>query len=205
MGLNDMSSMPCLAAGASLFLLASLSGCTSLAVMRHVPLATMSRLASLKMTDIDPDQLRVAARLPSALEPRPQGVKLQLDVASSPATPAAHEAFILESVGEPAEHSPLAAWQRPGARIWLYRLAPADVVRLRQITSGASEKGGASLSISAGVDACHRAPLDSAALPATTLLRTNASGYFVLVEDLDLRSLVSDQDIATKIPACAAR
>ena len=57
------------------------SGCANLAVMSHVPLSTMSRLSSLKLAEIDPAELRLAARLPDALEPRSHGVKVRIDAA----------------------------------------------------------------------------------------------------------------------------
>jgi hypothetical protein len=181
------------------------SGCSSLAVMSHVPLSTLSRLATLKVEDVDPDQLRVAARLPSVLEPRPQGAKVQITVLRSGATSKVTESFTLEPVTQPTELAPLAAWEQPGAHVWLYRLMPADVVRLRYVVAeGSAPSTGSSVSISAGVDACHRAPLGSQALPATTLLRVNRSGYFVLVDSLDLRSVVSDTDLDRNVPGCAA-
>ena len=66
---------------------ALLCGCTSLAVMSHVPVSTMARLASLKLAEIEPSELRVAARLPEALEPRRDGVKVHVDGSgSSPAS-----------------------------------------------------------------------------------------------------------------------
>jgi len=60
---------------------ALVGGCTGLTVMSHVPLSTMSRLSSLKLAEIEPAELRVAARLPDALEPRPDGVTVHIDVA----------------------------------------------------------------------------------------------------------------------------
>jgi hypothetical protein len=174
--------------------------------MSHVPLSTVSRLSTLKVNDIDADQLRVAARLPSALEPRPQGVKVQLAISRAGETAKVSESFTLEPVTQPAELAPLAAWEQPGAHLWLYRLMPADVVRLRHIVAeGSAPSPGSSVSISAGVDACHRAALGSQALPTTTLLRVNGSGYFALVDGLDLRSLVSDADLERNVPGCAAR
>src|SRR5262252_2802293 len=59
---------------------ASAGACANLTVISHVPLSTMSRLASLKLAEIDPAELRVAARLPDALEPRSHGVKVRIDV-----------------------------------------------------------------------------------------------------------------------------
>jgi hypothetical protein len=60
---------------------ALVDGCANLTIMSHVPLSTMSRLSSLKLAEIEPAELRLAARLPDALEPRPRGVKVRIDVA----------------------------------------------------------------------------------------------------------------------------
>jgi hypothetical protein len=184
-------------------LAAFLSSCTNLTVMSHVPLSTLSRLSSLKVADIDPELLRVAVRLPAALEPRQQGVSVHLVISGSSDMPAQTESFTLEPVSQANELAAIAAWQRPDTRLWLYQLAPPDVLRLRHIMSEKSSRSGsAGVTISAGAEACHRAPLSPGPLPTTTLLRTSASGYFALVENFDIRNLVADQDIAAKIPPC---
>src|SRR5215470_9694248 len=90
------------------------SGCTSLTVMSHVPLSTMSRLASLKLTEIDPAELRVAARLPDALEPRLHGVKVRIDVGGMKHGKDSAAELILEPTVEPSELTPLSAQRRAG-------------------------------------------------------------------------------------------
>ena len=175
-------------------------GCASLTVMSHVPLSTMSRLASLKLAEIDPAELRVAARLPDALEPRSHGVKVRIDVAGMKHGKDSAAELILEPTVEPSELAPLSAQRRAGQRIWIYRLSHSDVDRLKTLIAAAS--GASGVSIAAGVEACYRKPYGSAALPTTTLLKTNATGFFVLTEDLDLRSIVSEQDLASRVPPC---
>ena len=175
-------------------------GCASLTVMSHVPLSTMSRLASLKLAEIDPAELRVAARLPDALEPRSHGVKVRIDVAGMDPGRDSTAELILEPAVEPSELAPLSAQRRAGHRIWVYRLPHSDVDRLKALIAAAS--GASGLSIAAGVEACYRKPYGSAALPTTTFLKTNATGFFVLTEDLDLRSIVSQQDLALRVPPC---
>jgi hypothetical protein len=177
--------------------MALLSGCASVAVMSSVPLASLSRLSSLTLSDIDPAELRVAARLPASLEPRPLGVKVTLDLSGAGRGP---EVFVLEPATEQPELAPLAAYRRDGTRLWVYRLSREDVVRLRRLMADATRAAG--VSIAAGVDACHRAPLGSAALPTTTLLRTNATGYFVLAADLDLAAVVPADELAARVPPC---
>lgn len=185
---------------AVLFLLVTmlLAGCTSLHVMSHVPLATMSRLSSMKLAEIDPAQLRVAARMPAHLEPRRGGVKVNIKIGAKDAS---KTELVLEPATEPSEQSVLSKFQRPGSRLWSYRLSTADAVRLQHAIR-AADGGQTGISIAAGVDACRRGPLGSQPLPTTTYLRTDASGFFVLAEDLDLRSVVSERDLASKVPAC---
>lgn len=167
--------------------------------MSHVPLSTMSRLSALKLAEIDPAQVRVAARMPERIEPRRGGVKVSIAVG----TPAAAKLeFILEPAPEPQELAGLARFQRPGERLWSYRLSAADVVRLQRALAGAGAAQ-SSVSIAAGVDACRRDQLGTAPLPTTTFLRTDAAGFMVLTEDLDLRSVVPARDLATKIAPCS--
>jgi len=175
-------------------------GCANLTVMSHVPLSTLSRLASLKLAEIDPAELRVAARLPDALEPRSHGVKVRIDVAGMKHGRDSATELILEPAVEPSELTPLSAQRRAGHRIWAYRLSHSDVDRLKALI--AATGGASGVSIAAGVEACYRKPYGSAALPTTTFLKTNATGFFVLTEDLDLRSIVSQQDLALRVPPC---
>jgi hypothetical protein len=89
--------------------------------------------------------------------------------------------------------------QCASARLWVYRLAPKDLDRLNRLRT---EAAGKKLSISVNADACHRGALEQGPLPATTFLRIDGSGYFVLVEDLDLRFVIPEQELAAKVPAC---
>lgn len=180
-----------------------LPGCTSLHVMSHVPLSTMSRLSAMKLADIDPVQLRVAARMPYHIEPRRDGVKVHLTMAGPGPAAGTTEQLILEAANEPQDLAGLSGHRRQGSRLWIFRLSEADVARLRRtIALSAGGSGERRISIAAGVDACRRAPLGSAALPTTTFLRTNASGFFILTEDLDLRGVVSERELVTKVPQC---
>jgi hypothetical protein len=168
--------------------------------MSHVPLSTMARLSSMKLAEIEPTELRVAASLPDALEPRPRGVTVRIDVAGQNHSKNAETELVLERAVEPSELAPLSPHRRAGYQIWVFRLSPDDVDRLKRLID---EAGGASgVSIAAGVEACHRKPYGSAALPTTTFLRTGGT-FFLLTEDLDLRSIVSQQDLASRVPPCA--
>jgi hypothetical protein len=118
---------------------------------------------------------------------------------SSGAASATHE-FILEPAVEASELASLSAYSRPGDRLWVYRLSQPDRDRLQRLIADA---GGASgVAVAAGVDACRRKPLGSAQLPTTTLLQTGSAGFFVVTEDLDLRNIVSERDLAARAPPC---
>ncbi len=173
-----------------------LSACSSLHVMSHVPLSSMSRLSSLKLEDIDPAHLRVAARMPELIEPRRDGVKVTVTLGSTKTE------LVLEPATEPRELAALSSFQRAGARLWSYSLTAADSARLRGLIAVAVAAGEKKVSIAAGVDACRRASLGTAPLPATTFLRTDAGGFIILTEDLDLRSVVPERDLADKVPPC---
>lgn len=176
-------------------LAALLCGCASLHVMSHVPLSTMSRLSAMKLAEIEPAQLRVAARMPEHLEPRKDGVKVTVAVGSS------RMELTLEPAAEPRELVSLSRFERRGTRIWSFRLSSSDTARLERViaTAGGGQR---QVSIAAGVDACHRRPLGTAPLLTTTFLRTDASDFLVLAEDLDLRSVVPEAQLAAKVPPC---
>jgi hypothetical protein len=160
----------------------------------------MSRLSSLKLAEIDPAELRVAARLPDALEPRSHGVKVRIEVPGLTDRKNSAVELVLELTADASELAPLSAQRRTGHRIWVYRLSRSDVDRLKTLIAEAV--GASGVSLSAGVEACHRKPYGSAALPTTTFLKTNVTGFFVLTEGLDLRRVVSEQHLAARVPPC---
>lgn len=182
----------------------SLTSCASVYVMSHVPTATMAKLSAMTVADIDPKELRVVARLARGLEPQPNGVKVTLGL-SAPQGGRRAETFALEALQTSSEMAAVARFQRLDEGLFVYQLSAADMARLsRIIDETAQASGRKSISISAGVDACHRGPLAEGALPSTTILRANTSGYFVLAEDLDIRRLVPASELAAKVPACAS-
>jgi len=84
--------------------------------MSDVPLSTMSRLSSLKLAEIEPAELRVAAHLPDALEPRPRGVTVRIDVAGQNQGKTAEAELILEPAVEPSELASLSLHRRAGTK-----------------------------------------------------------------------------------------
>jgi hypothetical protein len=136
----------------------------------------MSRLSALKLANIDPEQLRVAARLPEMLEPRRDGVKVRVDVRGSEVHDGSTLEFILEAAIDSAELVPLSAHRRAGSQLWVYRLSPRDIERLQRFIA---DRGDASsVSIAAGVHACRRNPLGSASVrPQHLFTLTHINGH----------------------------
>ncbi len=170
-------------------------------VMSHIPLASLARLIALDVSKLDPRELRVAARLPAGLEPRKGGVKVALESWSENEKKMARTELVLTDAMESSELAPLAADAISGMKIWAYKIDPRDFDRLERLRAEAAGHGHGSISV--GVDACHRGPLREGPLRSTTYLRVDASGYFKVVDDIDLRSIISEADIDSNIPACA--
>jgi hypothetical protein len=175
-------------------------GCASLTVMSHVPLASLVRLIALDVSKLDTHELRVAARLPAGLEPRKRGVKVTLESWSENEKKTARTELVLAEASESSEMAPLAAEAISGMKIWAYKVDPHDFDRLERLRAEAAGHGHGSISV--GVDACHRGPLPEGPLRSTTYLRVDASGYFKVVDDIDLHSIFSEADIVANVPAC---
>lgn len=182
------------------------SACTSLHVISHVPLSSLKRLWSFDVMALDTEGFRVAARLVDTLQPRE--VKVTIDVKRGGEKRRVE--MILVAVTDTGEHGALRGFEKQGYRLHVYRASAADVVRInelrRQMIAGHQGDGparGASGQIAVSVKACRTAPLQGQALPTTTLMRTDGSGYFVLVDDLDLRSVISTDAFESEVPKCA--
>ena len=66
-----------------------------------------------------------------------------------------------------------------------------------------SQTGGhAAIVISAGVAACRSGGLPAGALPTTAYPCARGLEYFPLMENIDVRSIVSHQDPVLKMPPC---
>ncbi len=175
----------------------------------HIPVSTMVRLRSFDLSTVDPLALRVAVRVPDALAPRPDGVKLV--VASRIADePPRREAFVLKPALEAAELAQLDAFAAKGAAIAAYRLDPADAPRVKALQAeGVKAKvehpGRNAFTISIGAEACRRTPLPDGPLLLTTYLRPDEqTGYLVFLKDIDLRQEASatDKTIDEWTPPC---
>lgn len=174
------------------------SGCANVAVVGAIPLSTYKRMWSFDIAKVDLAGFRVAARLPNALEPT--AVKVKIDFEKDGVR--RHEELRLVPAREPEELGPLQRFARTGFTLFVYRLGAEDSTRLEKLRSDTEKGRGGHGSLSVGVDSCRHAPLPSGPLLITTILRTDASGYFVMFDDLDLRAVVSESELAGKITTC---
>lgn len=175
----------------------ALAGCATAAVMSHVPLAALKKMWSFDLNKLDIPGLRVATRLPEELEPRE--VTVIIEAKGDAATSKRREEITLEPTLAAAELAPLARYQRSGFRVFIYQVAAADIERLDAMRA---VKNGGHGTIAVGVKACRRRDLPKGALLSTTLLRTDDGGYFVMLDNLDLRAIVTEAEFAAEVPSC---
>ena len=96
----------------------------------------------------------------------------------------------------------------PGLNYEAFKIAPADVPRLRalqdkirQLKSKYPNDAKGFLSVSTA--GCTTAALPQGALLVTTLIKTrNDQAFFILTKDVDLRSIVSKERLEMEVPQC---
>lgn len=186
------------------FLALILSGCG------HMPVSTMWALRNFDASTADPAMLRAAVRLPEGVEPRPGGVTFKIGWwrEGEEAKKRSLE-FVLRETNAPSEIASLADHQKPGARIFVYRVAPADVAGIRAVQAeilSEKQKRGANAhgTFGIGAEGCRRGDLPTGPLYATTFLKTDEErGYLTLLKDVDLRTLAAkNSGEADALPPC---
>jgi hypothetical protein len=165
----------------------------------HMPVTSMVRLAPVDFQTTDPDKLRVAVRLPRMLKVRAEGTVLRITVGLASGASEARN-FALRAVSE----SDAPAGE--GA-VFVFALTPRDGAELRLFRAGLMQRqkglAGGSLAIAVQPDVCRSVRLPDGPGLFTTYLKTGETdGYVPLGRDVDLRTLVSGEDIAMKIPEC---
>lgn len=182
----------------------SLAGCT------HMPVSTFWALRNFDAATVDPATLRAAIRLPEALEPQPGGVTLTVGWWQDAEEGVKHEAkFVLKESTAPQDVAPLSEEKRPGTRLYVYRVDPADYAeilsRQKQFTEEKTRSpGGTHGSFGVGAEACRRGEFPDGPLLTTSYLRTVPSGaYLTLLKNVDLRSAVTtEKPLDALIPPC---
>lgn len=169
-----------------------------------MPVTSMVKLARVDFETSDPAQLRAAIKLPRSLRPRPNGMSLRLAVRVGRAAEETRD-FALRELPAPPE---LAREADADSHVFAYRIDDADQPRLlafrSELIARKSAGQGGSLTISVQPQACRSGELPVGPLYLTSYLRTAETGtYVTLARDVDLRTIVPEQDVAEKIPRCA--
>jgi hypothetical protein len=179
-----------------------------LAACGHMPVTSMVKLARVDFTATDPGGLRAAVKLPSAIRPQRDQVRLRLTVRLASGKEDTQD-FRLAEISDPADIALLRQEIEAGTHLFAYRLDPAESARLtafrdslqRQQAAGGG-RGGA-LTISIAPEVCRSGELPPGAVLFTTYLRTaETGGYVVLTRDVDLRSVARGRDLAAEMPVC---
>lgn len=174
----------------------------------HMPVTSMVKLARVDFVATDPAGLRAAVKLPTAITPLRDQVRLRLTVRLASGKEDTQD-FRLTEVSDPADILSLRSEIDGGAHVFAYRLDPPEAARLatfrdalrkQQATSGG--RGGA-LTISIATEACRNGELPAGAVLLTTYLRTPETGDYVpLARDVDMRSVVRGRDLVAEMPVC---
>ncbi|MEQ1695093.1 MAG: hypothetical protein ABL901_04555 [Hyphomicrobiaceae bacterium] len=179
-----------------------LSGCM------HVPVSTVYKLATFDVVDSDPGVIRAAVRYPQALAVQPGGVVLTITTSGREGGKGKGiETFVLEHATERTELDAIARYRRDGMMVATYRLSGVDTVRARHLLAqhkeavARGERPG-SKGIGVAATACHVAGLPSGAILTSTFLKLDGAGYMPVIEDLDLRSQLSAEDLAAHVRPC---
>ena len=177
----------------------------------HVPLSTMVRMRGFDPGTVDPIVLRAAIRIPDSLRPQPGGLRLVVRHRLDGDEVKERELeIVLQETTEATETAPLASEAGPGMRLHVFRANPSDVERLRteQAEMAAARRRGGTRprgSLSVQADVCRAGKLPAGPLRLTTYLKTEErGGFIVLVEDVDLRTLVpKGETIERRTPPCS--
>jgi hypothetical protein len=170
----------------------------------HMPVTSMVKLARVDFQTTDPEKLRVAVRLPSALRARAEGTVLRVAVRVGKGAEEARD-FSLREITDRAELDMLAGEGEAGFHLSAYAIAANDVAHVRMFRAALMQKKqdevSGALTISVRPDTCRTGSLPSGPVLLSTYLRTGeTSGYVPLARDVDLRSF--ERDIAAMIPEC---
>jgi hypothetical protein len=185
-----------------------IGGITGLALAGcgHMPVTSMVKLARVDFVATDPAGLRAAVKLPTAIRPLRDQVRLRLTVRLASGKEDTQD-FRLTEVSDPADILSLPSEAGGGGHLFAYRLDPAEVARIAAFRDALKKqqgdgRGGA-LSISIATEACRNGELPAGPVLLTTFLRTAETGDYVpLARDVDMRSVVRGRDLVAEMPVC---
>ncbi len=178
-----------------------LSGCAT------VPLSSIMALSSIQLETTDLAQFRAAMRLPDALRPQSDGVRLRA-VTDIEGTGEMVEEFALVAVSDPADGAETGQRIDPGYTMYVFALSPEgraglEATREAIVDARAAGKHG-SLSLSVALDEfCAASPLPSGGLYATSLIKTSETGHFVVLTNrVDMRSAPEFAGALDRVKPC---
>jgi hypothetical protein len=168
----------------------------------------LAKLAALDPLSADPAQIAVAARLPLALKLRTGDLTLVINTEGAEGPDRIDETFYLD-VADAAPGGAGVIIAEAGERLQTARIAPADIARLQKAQSRARaleasgksrNKGSLSVAAKGG---CKSADLGSGPLVMNLFMKTgDASGYYPVVSNFDLRKQFGDELLA-KLEPCS--
>ncbi len=162
------------------------AGCMS------IPLSSIVELSRIDFSTTDFEVMRIAIRLPDAMRPRPDGVRMDTSLTLG-GKPVEKSSFLLVPAQGPLDRAQLNDAEPPGFATYAYRLSLADLKRLESLRADLKrrEKEGARGTLAIGIattEFCRVRPVPGGPLPVTTYLLTSETGRYVVVTDrYDLR------------------
>jgi hypothetical protein len=175
-----------------------------------MPVTSMVKLARVDFDTTDPAGLRVAVKLPTAIRPLREQVRLRLSVRLASGAGNTQDFQLKEKeTSEPADVLLLREEIDGSTHIFTYRLDAAEANRLaafrddlkkKQAASGG--RGGA-ITISIMPETCRSGEVQTGSVLFTTYLRTPETGNYVpLARDVDLQSLMRGRDLLSEMAIC---
>src|SRR5215813_817334 len=172
----------------------------------HVPVTSIYKLWKADFATTDPALLRAAVRIPAALKPLPEGVKLDIKTWTEGDPDKHEEHLVLKEVTAETDLAPLRSEQRAGFTVHVFRIDPADLPRVRELQAmrrQRSPEGRRHGSVGISANACRISALPDGPLLLTTyILFDPREGYVPLTVDVNLRDIVKKEVIDTKISPC---
>lgn len=175
----------------------------------YMPFSTIYRLKSFDLGAFDPAALRIAIRIHEAIERRPGAVVHIETRAEGKETPQEVVDVALESVTQPAELAPLAAMAQEGEKLFLYRIAPKDVARVRKLQEDGKARTQAGVKTQVEIKpepkGCLAQPLPPGPLYADLIARIEPNEpYFTVLRRVELRGELANRgvDLAEHLPPC---
>lgn len=170
----------------------------------HVPLASMARLSGFQWEATDPGRLRVAIRHPEGIRVPEGGAVMVIEERRlADGSLIYREDFTFEQIREGRELAALAGERRPGETISVFRIAPEDAPRMRQVQARVRATSPQARALREGrlavsVRGCRVGPSPAPGarqepVRVTTYLAAEGlSGFVPLVRDFDLTAAMRE-------------